>query len=304
MMSGAVPPLVYEGNLGENFKQWSQRLNIYLTANELDKASEQRKIAILLNFIGSKGITIYNTFTKEEKDTFDCVVEKFEKHFSPRKNLMILRNDFFLIQQNGGERLDEYFTKVINLGRQCELGELQEKLIASKIIAGLDHKYDDLKTKLISEDDDKLSLDYVTTYLKNAEASRLYVRGEIQTNQESEVLVIQNKRNQRSSSTIKNCRNCGKTHPINKCPAYGKPCYNCNRNNHFSNMCMKKKVHLIQQEDEQLDEASGSLGDHFFIGLANVKSSGNEITQNFYIKDHLINVKMDTGAGCNIIGTE
>lgn len=68
--SGVVPPMTYEGNLAENFKIWSQRLIIHMEANELDKAKEKRKIAILLNLIGTKGIDIYNTFTKDEKDTF------------------------------------------------------------------------------------------------------------------------------------------------------------------------------------------------------------------------------------------
>ncbi|VVD05301.1 unnamed protein product [Leptidea sinapis] len=139
--SGAVPPMCHDGNLAQNFYSWSQRLKIYLTANDLDGATEQRKIAILLNFIGEQA-----------------------------------RNEFFVTRQNGGERLEEYFTKVINIGLTCEFGKLREGLTVSKIIAGLDERYNNLKVQLISEDDAKLDLPYVMNFLKNAENCRLFVQ--------------------------------------------------------------------------------------------------------------------------------
>lgn len=83
-----------------------------------------------------------------------------------------------------------------------------------------------------------------------------------------------------------------------------KTCHNCNKNNHFASMCMKKKVHIIQEESNQSVETEESVGDHFFVGMASAKSSGNEITQTFYVNDQPILVKMDTGAGYNIISTE
>lgn len=236
-------------------------------------------------------------------DTFEKVLDKFKNHFS--QNLTILRHEFFVIKQNGGERLEDYFTKVINLGRQCELGELEDKLIPSKIISGLDRQYDMLKTKLISEEDTKLTLEYVTTYLKNAEASRLHVQQQnLNKEPEAEVLFVRKPTNNQhsSSKTIKNCRNCGKSHGINKCPAYGKTCYNCNKINHFTTMCMKKKVHMVQEESNHVEEVD-DMSDHFFVGVANVESA-NEITQTFYVNGQPTLMKLDTGAGCNIISTE
>ena len=33
-----------------------------------------------------------------------------------------------------------------------------------------------------------------------------------------------------------NCRNCGTRHGARECPAYGKTCHNCQRQNHLQNM--------------------------------------------------------------------
>ena len=34
-----------------------------------------------------------------------------------------------------------------------------------------------------------------------------------------------------------NCHNCGTSHPLKCCPAYGKTCYNCNKKGHFKPLC-------------------------------------------------------------------
>ena len=34
-----------------------------------------------------------------------------------------------------------------------------------------------------------------------------------------------------------NYHNCGTSHPLKHCPAYGKVCYNCNKNGHFKPLC-------------------------------------------------------------------
>ena len=41
----------------------------------------------------------------------------------------------------------------------------------------------------------------------------------------------------RSSSTIHNCKYCGKTHNKGNCPAYGKKCQKCGCDNHFKAVC-------------------------------------------------------------------
>lgn len=43
----------------------------------------------------------------------------------------------------------------------------------------------------------------------------------------------------------------------NKCPAFGKSCDNCGKNNYYSKCCratasMKKKVHALEEEPEEL----------------------------------------------------
>ena len=49
-----------------------------------------------------------------------------------------------------------------------------------------------------------------------------------------------------------NCRNCGTRHGARECPAYGKTCRNCQRQNHFQNMCRsRKKVRGLEEETKE-----------------------------------------------------
>jgi hypothetical protein len=92
-----LPPMEYEGNLAENFRCWIQRYHIYISANGLDGDSDKRKINILLNFIGEKGIQIFNSFnlTKDEPSVVE-VIQKFNEYFNLKRSLCILRTEFFL----------------------------------------------------------------------------------------------------------------------------------------------------------------------------------------------------------------
>ena len=38
-----------------------------------------------------------------------------------------------------------------------------------------------------------------------------------------------------------NCHNCGTSHPLKCCPAYGKTCYNCNKKGHFKPLCRSRQ---------------------------------------------------------------
>ena len=39
-----------------------------------------------------------------------------------------------------------------------------------------------------------------------------------------------------------NCQNCGTSHPLKHCPAYGKTCYNCNKKGHLKPLCGSQQM--------------------------------------------------------------
>ncbi|KAF2881396.1 hypothetical protein ILUMI_24770 [Ignelater luminosus] len=124
--------------------------------------------------IKDKCITIFNLFnlTDAESKATKTVIDKFTDHFAQGKHLTLVRHNFFARKQKSDEPFEDYFTAIINLALQCDLGALREELTKAKIISGLYSKYDDLETRLMAEEDKTLTLSYVAKYLKTAKSWR------------------------------------------------------------------------------------------------------------------------------------
>ena len=128
----------FSGNLAENWKQWYQKFKIYLVASNLDNESDSRKIALLLHNLGDKCIEIYNSFnlTADENKQYEVVVDKFQRHFSPKKNLTVLRHKFLNRKQASAETIDNFYTDLVNLSLACELKDVRESLLCDVLVSG------------------------------------------------------------------------------------------------------------------------------------------------------------------------
>lgn len=51
-------PLVLTGNLGENWRRWEQRFQIYMTASGAEGKVEKIKVAILLHAQGEEALEV------------------------------------------------------------------------------------------------------------------------------------------------------------------------------------------------------------------------------------------------------
>lgn len=153
-----VDPLDIEGNssnLAQAWSEWHKSFKLYLTAADLDDATDKRKVALLLSLIGKQGMVVFNSFSvNEDTIAFTELVKKFEKHFTPKKNLTVERHKFLSRRQKPAEPIDDFATDLKNLSLSCELGTLREDLVKDVLIVGLtDSK---LKERLLLEADLKL----------------------------------------------------------------------------------------------------------------------------------------------------
>jgi len=51
-------------NISDQWKEWHQQFSIFLIASGKNDETDERKINILLNLIGTQGIKIYNNLKK------------------------------------------------------------------------------------------------------------------------------------------------------------------------------------------------------------------------------------------------
>ncbi|XP_068687738.1 uncharacterized protein [Montipora foliosa] len=136
MHFGLSPPEPLDlsgGNISENWKKFKQKFTNY-------KKETATRVATLLTVIGNDTIDVFNTITwdVEGDDTkIEKVLQKFEEHCEPKKNVSYERYKFFSRAQESGETIDQYVTVLRKLSETCEFGTLRNSLIKDRIVLGV-----------------------------------------------------------------------------------------------------------------------------------------------------------------------
>ena len=321
------PPLLFEGNIKENWKKWRQRFELYLKASGLDSKPAERQVAVLLHVIGPEALDKYNTFdlADDKKFVLKEVINAFEQYCTPKANETVERHIFFTCSQHEGETFDSFLTDLKKLSLSCGFDTLRDSLIKDRIVCGILNS--SLRTRLLREDN--LDLENCVKLCKAAELAELQLKT---VSSEEKVHTIKTKQNSKNYTTRNNdtnqksrisrqssntllhkeadskykknpCQKCGMHHKKYECPAYNEICKKCSKPNHFAKMCKNrdsknKNVNFIEESDDFYDES-----EELFCGCVN---SINSINQDWNIKLNLqrgkhIIAKLDTGAQCNVM---
>ena len=262
------------------------------------------KFATLLHVIGPDAIEIFNTFRwNQEGDTpgddkkLDKVLSKFEKYCSPKSNLTYERHQFNTRNQNEGESIDSYVTELRILSKSCEFGDLTDSLIKDRLVCGVIK--DSVRSRLLQETE--LTLQKAIDICRAAETSTQQMKviqstSSGATGSNVDVVkkkIVKSKSLKNTGSPMKQkCGKCGYKHEPRKCPAFGKLCNNCKKKNHFSTVCKNKKMHELQENDYDSD---------IFLDSVETDQNVKDWKVNMKICDKTVNMKLDTGAQCNVL---
>ena len=311
MAKNLKPPekLCLQGNLKENFRKFKQQFQIYMTASGLIDKEDVVTSSTLLHIIGTDSLEIFNTFTWEENGDdkkVDKILEKFEEYCKPRKNIVFERH-LFNTRTQGDESVDVFITDLKILAKNCEFGDLKDSLITDRIVCGTNSK--SVRERLLRETD--LSLQKATDICRASEASKSQVKTmSAASSAESNVDAVKKKvgfkkkfrQSKQASDTWKTkeskkkskqqCSKCGTNHEPKKCPAYGKECYRCKMRNHFSKVCYNKAVNTLEEN---------SSDSEIYIESVDNNQTEKDWKVNVKINEKHVQLKLDTGAQCNVI---
>ena len=104
--------------------------------------------------VGPDALEVYNTFSwenKGDKRKVAKILEKFEAHCVPRRNIRWERHLFNTCSQCDGETTDQYVTDLKIKAQTCEFGELKDSLIRDRIVCGI--RCDKTRSRLLREPD-------------------------------------------------------------------------------------------------------------------------------------------------------
>lgn len=338
-MANAIAEMCLTGNIAENWKMWKARFLNYLKASEINKKENSVQCALLLHFIGQEGYRIYTTFnlTPGEEILLNDLIKKFDDHFQPRQNITYERYKFFMARQQGST-IEKFITSLKEQANKCDFGNLKDSLTKCMLICGVSNN--EIREKLLQND--QISLEETIKLCTVIEESREQCK-KIQSSSRSDDAQIQfmttsgtvprrsygrsvsrtrtreasagrnnnnrgrpnnNRGRPGRSGFITGCTNCGTSHPLNGCPAYGKVCNNCKRLNHFAKKCRSKYIKAVENESEtfvsELDNYNSSMSS-LFIEAINTKPNNLSWQIPVRINNISFSYKIDTGAQCNVM---
>ncbi|UYV72607.1 K02A2.6-like, partial [Cordylochernes scorpioides] len=295
----------------EGWESWLESFEWYEIATQLSSKAPEVQVAIFMAAMGREAQNIFKSFNlnNADKNNLSIVKDKFNNYFSPKLNTTIERFKFNQMKQKEDESFNDFLTMIKLQIANCKYAVMSDELLKDRIVVGIINN--EIRERLLSEAD-----------LDLEKATQICIACENATNQMKHVLSDSDKQvavtkmnskkwedrkeprkeniTNQSHKIIENCRNCGRSHKINQCPAYQKRCNKCKKLNHFANLCRSQNTNSYK-----VRQIVGSPEPEMIQEFVIQSVENTNLTEDWYeevkIKGKKVNMKLDTGAQCNVL---
>ena len=286
---------IHEEGLANKWKQFHRSWKIYEKASRLSEEENSYKCSVLLACIGEEALAIFDGLhfeTEADRDNIDIVIQKFEEFCVGATNEAFESYKFHIRQQDSAESIDCYAAELRKLAKNCNFGELEDRMIRDRIVVGV--KCEELRKKLLAER--KLTLELAMTIARSHETSEQQAQA---MNKETSVDAVKFKKKEFSQKMKENkfsshkqkvdCTRCGRKHERNRCPAAKETCRECDKVGHFAKMCFTKVKGKAGAKEVRAVPQEGAY-------LGAVRGNGEPWRVTVDIGGQMLKCKIDTGA--------
>ncbi|CAI5693955.1 unnamed protein product [Oreochromis niloticus] len=265
----------------------------------------------------------------ESRGDPECLKRKFRELCNPQTNITMERHKFNTRNQRPDETIESYVSDLKNKAGSCRFGQLKDELIRDRLVCGINS--DNMRKQLLRDSDLTLSkaiemcqifeqTDQHTKALATPKQMAAKVDTlhhtimkkhphKVKTKAGNERRAAQPE--QRLAHAITNCNNCGGSHEAkrDKCPAYGQQCHKCQKWNHFQKCCKSSRTRQFKKRPVNHIEMQAPSSDEemFYVNGINIDTINpcfpykNDIFTTVHINGKPLELKVDTGAKCNVM---
>ena len=253
------PPDTLDFGNPQTWPQWKKRYEIYTVVSKLDKEEKDVQVSTLIYCMGPDAEQIFSSFTfasEEERKDPEKVMEKFDLHFIPKKNVIFERAKFNSRTQELDESVEAYVRALYVLVENCDYGVKKDDFVRDRLVIGLRDK----ETSQLLQLEGTLTLERAIETCRHRELvqSQNSTKG-------SECGNIDSMRSRHVQKTFKRfkgkkdkkdkCDKCGydveRSHAKGSCPAADATCNKCKKKGHFQKCCRTKVVAVAENTDRE-----------------------------------------------------
>ena len=327
---------IEEYQTGQDWAEYSERLEFYFTANDIGDTEEKDKLkrkSILLTVVGGQTYSLIRNLcmpqTPADK-TYQELKDLVKEHLSPKPIVMTEVINFYARTQEATESVAKYLAELKKLAETCEFGEFLNRALRDRFVCGL--KSSNIKKKLMTERDLTLQRAYeIAVAMEAADKQATAAAQNEKSSDNSRVQKLKSQSQDKKRNSGSECFRCGKTnHPPERCFYRNSKCHHCQQLGHLSRKCpkktgksddkatqdqksgaakMKKKAakvkHLYDVDDavdtDSTDENDGSSRWPCFTLKALKSPRHSEIQVPLQIEDQDLAMELDTGSCRSVI---
>ena len=312
------PQLKLKENAIEEWKMFKQMYSNYCIITELSKHDKAYQKAVFLHSMGPAGVKIFNSLTfseDDDKDDITLITQKLDHYIIGEVNETYERYMFNKRDQEASESIEAYLSALRELAKTCNFCDcLQDSLLRDRIVLGIR----DSHTRKLLLQKRKLTLKMALDICRSAEATTFQLKsfGETETEAVHKVSDWKTKKDTTAKHTGKlptiTCKFCARKHLRKKelCPAWGKTCSLCKRDNHFKQCCKfnkeTRKVHALDDahvygSNESLDSSGTESINCVEIAVNAVENTKGALFAEMMLDGKSMKFQIDSGATVNVL---
>ncbi|UYV69722.1 hypothetical protein LAZ67_7000457 [Cordylochernes scorpioides] len=283
-----------------DWPKWIRRFERFRQASGLINNPENEQVNMLVYCMGDNAddILLSCKIASDQLENYDKVIECFESHFIPRRNIIYERTRFNQRCQQEGEKVNEFITALHSLAEHCNFEMLHDELIRDRIVVGvrdralsermqLDTDLTLVKATLMAKQLESVKEQQSSLYQQDSVDQIKKMPNHIKETKRHEPKIRQFKSNQLGGSSH-GCTRCGNSnnHDWKNCPAMNSYCNKCMKKGHYAKVCRSEAINEIKSEIAFL----GSVEDNSKKWIVSIK-----------VNNRQVNFKIDTGADVNVL---
>ncbi|XP_064595725.1 uncharacterized protein K02A2.6-like [Liolophura sinensis] len=138
-MAKFEPPEPFSFDRPTEWIEWRQRFSRFRHATKLHKEDGDVQVSSLIYAMGSQSEAIFKSFALNDNDKTDYnkVLQKFDEHFVPKRNVIFERCRFNKCVQQDGESVETFVRNLYTLSEHCDFGDARNQYIRDRLVIGL-----------------------------------------------------------------------------------------------------------------------------------------------------------------------